>query len=249
MFIASFPAGPWQTNCYLLATQPGAECVIVDPGVDAVAGVTDLVVEHGLKPVAVLLTHGHLDHMFSVTPLCASYDSTCWIHPQDRELLSDPLRAMSADTRAWLHELTAGQAAFAEPDDVRELVDGAQVDVAGLSFGAIHAPGHTAGSTMFRTDFDARPDPRISGGSRGVVPPRPSSIDSLLFGGDVLFAGSVGRTDLPGGNPADMLNSLRTKVLPLPDSVVVLPGHGPQTTMAQERATNPYLLEIQEERA
>ncbi len=238
MFIASFPAGPWQTNCYLLATQPGAECVIVDPGVDAVDGVTDLVLEHGLKPVAVLLTHGHLDHMFSVTPLCASYDSTCWIHPADRVLLSDPLRAMSADTRAWLHQLTAGQAAFAEPEDVRELADGAQVEVAGLSFGAIHAPGHTAGSTMFRTAYEGRPE-----------------IDSLLFGGDVLFAGSVGRTDLPGGNPADMLNSLRTKVLPLPDSVVVLPGHGPQTTIAQERASNPYLLEIpsfpanQEERA
>ena len=232
MFIASFPAGPWQTNCYLLATQPGAECVIIDPGVDAVGGVTDLVLEHDLKPVAVLLTHGHLDHMFSVMPLCASYDSTCWIHPRDRVLLSDPLRAMSADTRAWLQQLTAGQAAFAEPDDVRELADGAQVEVAGLSFGAIHAPGHTAGSTMFRTGYQPE-----------------ANIDSLLFGGDVLFAGSVGRTDLPGGNPTDMLNSLKSKVLPLPDSVVVLPGHGPQTTMARERATNPYLLEIQEERA
>jgi hydroxyacylglutathione hydrolase len=240
VFIASFPAGPWQTNCYLLATQPGAECVLIDPGVDAVAGVTDLVVEHHLKPVAVLLTHGHLDHMFSVTPICASYDSTCWIHPEDRVLLTDPLRAMSADTRAWLHELTAGQAAFTEPDDVRELTDGAEVEVAGLRFGAIHAPGHTAGSVMFRTAYDDQPDPRLSGGS---------DIDSLVFAGDVLFAGSIGRTDLPGGNPADMLNSLRTKVLPLPDSVVVLPGHGPQTTMARERATNPHLQQIQKERA
>jgi hydroxyacylglutathione hydrolase len=232
VFIASFPAGPWQTNCYLVATQPGAECVIVDPGVDAVAGVTDLVREHRLKPVAVLLTHGHLDHMFSVTPVCTSYESTCWIHPEDRVLLSDPLRAMSADTRAWLHQLTGGQAAFAEPDDVRELNDGAQVEVAGLTFGAIHAPGHTAGSTMFQTAYEAEPD-----------------IDSLLFGGDVLFAGSVGRTDLPGGSPADMLNSLRTKVLPLPDSVVVLPGHGPQTTIAQERSSNPYLHQAKEEHA
>jgi len=163
--------------------------------------------------------------------------------------LTDPLRAMSADTRAWLHQLTGGQAAFAEPDDVRELTDGAQVEVAGLSFGAIHAPGHTAGSTMFRTGYDSDPNPGFSGGSRGAVPPSSMQIDSLLFGGDVLFAGSVGRTDLPGGNPADMLDSLRTKVLPLPDSVVVLPGHGPQTTIAQERASNPYLLELQEERA
>jgi len=227
VFIASFPAGPWQTNCYVLATEPGAECVIIDPGMDAVSGVTELVVEHRLKPIAVLLTHGHLDHMFSVTPLCASSESACWIHTDDRVLLSDPLRAMSADTRQMLAQLTSGQGTFTEPDDVRELGDGSQVEVAGLTFGAIHAPGHTPGSVMFQTAYAAEPE-----------------IDSLVFSGDVLFAGSVGRTDLPGGNPADMLNSLRTKVLPLPDSVVVLPGHGPQTTMARERAANPYLQEM-----
>ena len=99
MFISSIPAGPWQTNCYLVATGPGAECVIIDPGMDAVDGVTRLVAEHRLKPVAVLLTHGHLDHMFSVTPLCRSSEATCWIHPDDRVLLTDPLRAMSGDTR------------------------------------------------------------------------------------------------------------------------------------------------------
>ncbi|HEY5820610.1 MAG TPA: MBL fold metallo-hydrolase [Propionibacteriaceae bacterium] len=227
MFIASFPAGPWQTNCYVLATQPGAECVIIDPGMDALSGVTELVLEHRLKPVAVVLTHGHLDHMFSVTPVCASYDSTCWIHPEDRALLADPLRAMSAETRQMMAELTAGQAKFTEPDAVRELTDGAQVELAGLTFSALHAPGHTPGSTMFSLPYDPEPD-----------------IEALVFSGDVLFAGSVGRTDLPGGNPADMLRSLRTKVLPLPDSAVVLPGHGPQTTMARERATNPHLQEL-----
>lgn len=229
MFIASFPAGPWQTNCYLLATEPGAECVIVDPGMDAVNGVAELVREHRLKPVAVLLTHGHLDHMFSVLPVCASYASTCWVHPEDRALLSDPLRAMSEETRQLMAGLASGQGPFTEPDDVRELADGSDVEVAGLTFAALHAPGHTPGSTMFRLPYDA-------GGSA-------AGIDSVVLSGDVLFAGSVGRTDLPGGNQADMLTSLRTKVLPLPDSVAVLPGHGPQTTMAQERATNPYLQE------
>ena len=106
---------------------------------------------------------------------------------------------------------------------MRELADGAEVEVAGLRFGALHAPGHTPGSTMFRTDY---PD---------------GEVDSLVFSGDVLFAGSIGRTDLPGGNHADMLGSLRSKVLPLPDTAAVLPGHGPQTTMARERAQNPYL--------
>jgi hydroxyacylglutathione hydrolase len=222
VFIASFPAGPWQTNCYLLATEPGAECVVVDPGMDAVDQVAALVAEHHLKPVAVLLTHGHLDHTFSVTPLCRANDAAAWVHADDRRLLADPFRAMGPDTRDLVRRLS-GRTSFAEPDDVRELVDGSVVEVAGLRFDALHAPGHTPGSTMFRTDH---PDERV---------------DSVLFAGDVLFAGSIGRTDLPGGSHADMLDSLRTKVLPLPDSVAVLPGHGPQTTMARERAQNPYL--------
>jgi hydroxyacylglutathione hydrolase len=229
VLLASFPAGPWQTNCYLAATEHGEECVIIDPGMDAATGVAELMVEHRLKPVAVLLTHGHLDHMFSVTPLCRSYASSCWVHPNDRVLLTDPLRAMGEETRILLERITGGSAAFSEPDDVRELTDEADVSIAGLAFHAIHAPGHTPGSIMFQTAYPAHPD-----------------IDSVVFSGDVLFAGSIGRTDLPGGNMADMLKSLRTKVLPLPDTVAVLPGHGPQTTMARERAGNPYLQNLAE---
>ena len=208
---------------------PGAECVIIDPGLDAVDGVAELIFEHRLKPVAVMLTHGHLDHMFSVTPLCRSYASSCWVHPEDRVLLSDPLRAMGLDTRLLLERMTGNSAAFTEPDDVREVIDGAEVAVAGLSFQAIHAPGHTPGSTMFQTAYHRSPQ-----------------IDSVVFTGDVLFAGSIGRTDLPGGSLPDMLKSLRTKVLPLPDTVAVLPGHGPQTTMARERVGNPYLQNLAE---
>jgi hydroxyacylglutathione hydrolase len=226
VFIASFPAGPWQTNCYLVASGPGEECVVIDPGMEAATGVRKVVTEHHLKPVAVLLTHGHLDHMYSVQPLCAAYSSSCWIHSEDRVLLSDPLRAMSEDTRQLLAQLTGGKAAFVEPDDVHELVDGAQIEIAGLRFDGIHAPGHTAGSVMFQTGYDLD-----------------EAVDSLVFSGDVLFAGSIGRTDLPGGNNDNMLTSLRTKVLALPDSAAVLPGHGPQTTMSRERATNPYLQE------
>lgn len=224
MLIASFPAGPWQTNCYVVATAPGAECVVLDPGMDALKAIADVVAEQRLKPVAVLLTHGHLDHMFSVTPVCASYASTCWIHPDDRALLSDPLRAMSPETHALLQQLTGTTTTFTEPDVVAELSDGADVEVAGLRFSAIHAPGHTPGSVMFQTPYPVDDD-----------------VDSLIFSGDVLFAGAIGRTDLPGGDHEVMLNSLRSKVLPLPDSAVVLPGHGPQTTIARERAGNPYL--------
>ncbi len=224
MFIESFPAGPWQTNCYVVATQPGAECVVIDPGLGAVPGIQDLVAEHGLKPVAVMLTHGHLDHTFSVTPLCRGNDATCWVHTDDRPLLSDPYRAMGPEAQAMVEQLT-GRTSFAEPDEVRELTDGTRFEVAGVHFDALHAPGHTPGSTMFHTAYPG------------------AELDAVVFSGDVLFAGSIGRTDLPGGSHLDMLSSLRTKVLPLPDSVAVLPGHGPQTTMAVERAHNPYLQE------
>lgn len=222
MFIASFPAGAWQTNCYVVATEPGAECVLIDPGMDAVEPVAELVAQHRLKPVAVVLTHGHLDHTFSVAPICRSHDAACWVHAEDRALLADPFRAMGPDTRELVRRLS-GRTSFVEPAEVHELTDGAQLDLAGVTFDAVHAPGHTPGSTMFRTGYAA------------------AGIESVLFSGDVLFAGSIGRTDLPGGSHADMLNSLRTRVLPLPDSTAVLPGHGPQTTMARERAANPYL--------
>jgi hydroxyacylglutathione hydrolase len=230
VFIASFPAGPWQTNCYVVAGAIGGECVIVDPGMDAADGVADVITRYRLHPVAALLTHGHLDHMFSVTPLCRQYEAVCWVHPDDRHLLIDPLRAMGEETRVLLSRLTGSTAQFAEPDDVRELSDGVTISVAGVDFEAIHAPGHTAGSVMFRAPYE---DEEADSAA--------AEVDSALFSGDVLFAGSIGRTDLPGGSQADMLRSLRTKVLPLPDSVAVLPGHGPQTTMARERAGNPYL--------
>jgi hydroxyacylglutathione hydrolase len=178
--------------------------------------------------VAVVLTHGHLDHMFSVAPLCGAYDATCWIHPDDRHLLADPLCAMSPETGQLLAQLTGGTATFTEPDDVRELTDGSVLEIAGVTLDALHAPGHTEGSVMYRADYPA-------------AAPGGGEIDQVVFSGDVLFAGSIGRTDLPGGDHAAMLRSLRTKVLPLPDTTAVLPGHGPQTTMARERATNPYL--------
>lgn len=222
MFIASFPAGVWQTNCYILATESGAECVVIDPGMGAVDPVLEIVAEHRLKPVAVVLTHGHLDHTFSVTPLCRSSDAACWVHGDDRPLLADPYLAMGPDAADLVERLAPGTT-FVEPDTVHELVDGGTVSVAGLDLRAIHAPGHTRGSTMFALDVPS------------------DGFESLVFSGDVLFAGSVGRTDLPGGSHADMLESLRTKVLPLPDAVAVLPGHGPHTTMAAERAHNPYL--------
>lgn len=223
MLIAGFPAGPWGTNCYVAATGPGSECVVVDPGKDAAGGVAEVVREHRLKPVAVLLTHGHIDHMWSVAPVAGTYDATAWIHPADRHLLTDPMAGMSPDTSRLL---LGGDYTWAEPDDVRELSDGAALELAGLTVIVDHTPGHTRGSVTFRTPY-----PSVD-------------ISEVMFSGDLLFAGSIGRTDLPGGDHPTMLASLRDKVLPLADDIVVLPGHGDQTSIGRERAGNPYLLDL-----
>ena len=223
MLIAGFPAGSWAANCYVVATGPGAECVVVDPGQDAAPGVADIVREHSLKPVAVLLTHGHIDHMWSVTPVAGTYDATAWIHPADRHLLADPMAGISRETAAML---LGGRYEFVEPDEVAELADGASLELAGLTVTVDHTPGHTEGSVTFRTPYDG------------------DEVSDVMFSGDLLFAGSIGRTDLPGGNHATMLETLRHKVLTLPDDVVVLPGHGEQTSIGRERATNPFLLDL-----
>ncbi|MFD4910297.1 MBL fold metallo-hydrolase [Kitasatospora purpeofusca] len=218
MFIAGFPAGAWGTNCYLVAPGPGEECVIVDPGHQAAAGVEELVREHRLKPVAVLLTHGHIDHVASVVPVCGAKGVPAWIHPEDRYMMSDPERALGRSLGTQLMgELTVG-----EPDDVRELTDGSVLELAGLSLTVDHAPGHTGGSVTFRT-------------------PGAEDLPPVLFSGDLLFAGSIGRTDLPGGDGEAIMHSLARVCLPLDDATVVLSGHGGQTTIGRERATNPYL--------
>ncbi|MYZ38072.1 MBL fold metallo-hydrolase [Streptomyces sp. MnatMP-M17] len=224
MLIAGFPAGAWGTNCYLVAPAAGEECVIIDPGHQAAQGVEDAVKKHRLKPVAVILTHGHIDHVASVVPVCGAHDVPAWIHPADRYMMSDPEKALGRSIgMPLMGELTVG-----EPDDVQELTDGAQLRLAGLELTVAHAPGHTKGSVAFGM-------PEAFGGAD--IPP-------VLFSGDLLFAGSIGRTDMPGGDHAEMIESLGRVCLPLDDSTVVLSGHGPQTTIGRERATNPYLREV-----
>jgi hydroxyacylglutathione hydrolase len=224
VLIAGFPAGPWGTNCYVVATAPGAECVVVDPGKDAAEGVAQVVREHRLKPVSVLVTHGHLDHMWCVAPVAGSYDSPAYIHPEDRHLLTDPMAGISPESAGML---LGGDYEFAEPGDVRPLADGDDLEIAGLRFAVDHAPGHTRGSVTFRSPYDG-----------------PEDVPELMFSGDLLFAGSIGRTDLPGGDHPTMLRSLAEKVLPLDDRIVVLPGHGPQTSIGRERAGNPFLADL-----
>ena len=221
MLITGFPSAAFGTNCYVVAPAAGEECLVVDPGVEVVPQLDEVLREHGLQPVAVLLTHGHIDHTFSVTPVCEARGIPAYLHPGDDYMLADPLAGISRDTAA----LFGGRLQWTEPDDVKPLADGEVLRLAGLEVTVDHAPGHTQGSVAFRLPGD---------------PQRPE----VMLAGDLLFAGSIGRTDLPGGDHATMLRSLATKVLTLRDEVVVLPGHGPQTTIGRERATNPFLQDL-----
>ena len=220
MLVSGFPAGAFAANCYVVAPARGAECVIVDPGQDAQQGIDELLVRYRLKPIAVLLTHGHIDHMWSVAPVCGAKGIPAYVHPDDRELLADPAKGLSLTVGQQLF----GGIAFTEPDDVRELADGSALSLAGLDFTVRHTPGHTSGSVTFLSCWQ-----KPAGGS-----------ENGLFSGDLLFAGSIGRTDLPGGDHQAMLRSL-ARTLTLPDDTLVLPGHGPQTTIGAERRTNPFL--------
>ena len=225
MLVVGIPAAAFGTNCFVLAAQAGEECVVVDPGIGVVDPLEQVLGTHRLKPAAVLLTHGHLDHVYSVTPVCGAHGIAAVVHPDDRYRLADPLSTMDPSLVAMLEAQFGRRATWREPDDVTTVQDGQVLQIAGLRLTVDHTPGHTEGSIMFR------------------LPGRDLDVE-LLVSGDVLFAGSIGRTDLPGGDPAAMWRSLARKVLPLADSTVVLPGHGPQTTIGQERRGNPFLLDV-----
>jgi hydroxyacylglutathione hydrolase len=218
VLVSGFPAGPPGTNCFVVAPGPGERCLVIDPGIGATDPLAEVLDRHRLRPAAVLLTHGHIDHTFSVVPVCDASDVPAWIHPDDRGQLTDPLRWLGLPPGTPLMGMPSLPAA--EPADLRELADGDTLELAGLRLGVRHAPGHTLGSVVFTLDTANEP---------------------LLFAGDLLFAGSIGRTDLPGGSYPSMLESLARVVLPLDDATVVHPGHGPDTTIGRERATNPYL--------
>jgi hydroxyacylglutathione hydrolase len=219
VLVTGVVATAFDTNCYVLAAGEGEQCVVVDPGIGVMTALDELFAEHRLQPAAVMLTHGHLDHTFSVAPVCGAKGVTAYVHPADREMLADPAKGLSTD----LTSLFGGKLTYTEPEDVTELPDGGTITVAGLEITVDHAPGHTRGSVLFRM---------------------PAEDTELCISGDVLFAGSIGRTDLPGGSMDEMMRSLRDKILPLDDDTLVLPGHGGATTIGRERTTNPYLLEV-----
>jgi len=216
VLVRSFPAPMFATNCWVIAPGEGAECIIVDPGMPDLSRDIEMIIEeHNLKPVAALLTHGHLDHTFSITPLSDGYDIPTYIHSEDRRFIEHPLGLLGPGFAPQIEGVV-----FTEPRRVEELKNGSQINLVGMNISAIHAPGHTRGSVMFVVN------------------------DELLISGDVLFAGGIGRTDLPTGSARDMENTLLKKVLPLADDLRVLTGHGPETTIKFERKNNAYLKDL-----
>lgn len=218
MRIVGFPAGMFQTNCYIVSDDAG-DCVIVDPGQDSEELVRRQVTEAGLRPRAVLLTHGHLDHIWNAQQVADHYRVPAYIHPDDREMLSEPAKALSLDLAAMLKGHT-----FVEPGEVIEVFDGDRLSFGTMTFDVDHVPGHSVGSVSFRTTVETEEGPR-----------------EVVIGGDVLFQDGVGRSDLPGGDHEVLLQSIAKKFLVLDDETVVLPGHGPSTTIGRERRANPFL--------
>jgi hydroxyacylglutathione hydrolase len=216
VLITGFPAGMLACNCYVLAQRAGADAVVVDPGQRAMGPLRRILDENRLTPAAVLLTHGHIDHIWSAQKVADTYGCPAYIHPEDRFMLSDPIKGFGPR----LGQIAFG-ALFREPRQVIELDrDGDKLDIGDTVVTVDHTPGHTRGSVVFRVDGDDF---------------------EIVFTGDTLFRQSVGRTDLPGGSGRDLLGSIVTKLLVLDDDAVVLPGHGEKSTIGFERRANPFL--------
>lgn len=219
MLIKTASVGPWGTNCHVVATGANNECLIIDPGLGAAPFVRDVVADYGLLPVALLATHGHVDHVWQLYPLAADLAIPAVIHKSDREFLTNPIKAISPEGGKLIQSLTPDQQ-WLEPDEVIEISNRAQLDFAGFTISIIPTPGHTAGSVCFQLNGDH------------------------LFTGDLLFKNAIGRTDLYSGDSSQMQNSLEMIMSEFGDETMVFPGHGDNSTIGSERVNNPYLKNL-----
>lgn len=211
MLIEVIPVGPFQCNCIILGDEATREGVIIDPG-DEAQRIMEVVRANGLKITHILHTHGHLDHIGATAAVHRETGAPILIHQEDLWLY-DNLK-MQGDLFGLKTEPVIPVQQFLQEGDV--FVFGTQ------KTSTLHTPGHTPGSVTFSLDIDGKPKP-------------------LLVSGDTLFQGSIGRTDLWGGSYEKIIQSIQQKLLPLHEETRVIPGHGPETTIWQEKRNNPFL--------
>jgi hydroxyacylglutathione hydrolase len=214
VFINGIPLWAAETNTWVISSEPGGLAVVIDapPDVDGVVG---LLAQHDLTPVALLVSHGHVDHVGGAGGVADRFSVSAYVHPDDEFLYADPVAQMR---QLWGFELPGD---YAPPKRWELLANGMTLDLAGIGFEVLHTPGHSPGHCCFHI-----PD------------------SGVLFSGDQLFAGSIGRTDLPGGDYDTLMTSMRDRIVPLPGETEVYPGHGPTTTLTTELASNPFLEEF-----
>lgn len=209
MNIQNFVLGEFETNSFVLtAADDSSQCLVIDTGLEN-SELISYIKDNGLTPEAVILTHGHADHIVGVRDLRKNWpDILVVIHKNDAEMLTNATMNLSA---------LAGTNFRTEPGDI--IIDGEQkISFAGIEFEVLETPGHTPGGISLY-----------------------SSKDDVLFAGDTLFSGSVGRSDFPGGSHTDLINGIKEKLLPLPPQTKVYTGHGYSTTISLEKAGNQFL--------
>ncbi len=213
MLIVAVPAWVAVTNAYIVAEEPGGQALVIDAPPEPDL-IGGVLIEHNLTLAAVLLTHGHVDHTGGSGELAKGTDASVYVHPDDDFLTLHPVEQV----RAMFGMTPPGT--YEVPGKLEALADGDRLNVAGIAIEIRQTPGHTPGHCCFYVEDQ-----------------------ETLFSGDQLFAGSIGRTDFAYGSHEALMTSMAEKVMVLPDETRVLPGHGPETSIGQERRTNPFRFE------